>query len=122
MENSLKYRDKNKEACLVWIEVRTVRADRRDTWVDVIYRDNGIGIPTDEVPYVFDHGFRGERPRRINVQGQGIGLAECSQIMKQMDGMIGVHADGNDDGATFAVRIPVFHRLESTAADAPKVS
>ncbi len=69
-------------------------------------RDEGEGIPPDDVPHVFEDFYRasnaGERP------GAGLGLSIAHKIMEAHDGQIRVasrHGDG-DSGTCFTVVIP----------------
>ena len=71
----------------------------------LVVRDEGLGIPQDDLPYVFDRFHRG-----ANVVGRfagtGIGLASARELVELYGGSISVQSqEGN--GSTFVVRLPV---------------
>ncbi len=55
--------------------------------VEVIVKDNGVGIPENEVPYVFDRFYRAENSG-INKTGSGLGLSIVKSIMDKHHGKI----------------------------------
>ncbi len=66
----------------------TLRAARRDGWIDVTVTDNGPGIPAHELPYVFDRGFRGGETYVQEVAGAGYGLSLVGGAVERMGGEI----------------------------------
>jgi len=66
----------------------------------VSVRDEGPGIPADELPRVFDPFHRGSG----NGGGGGLGLALCREIVVQHRGTISVESD---HGTTVTVRLPI---------------
>ena len=86
----------------VWVRLR-----RAGSQVEVTVRDNGCGIRADFVPYVFDR-FRQEQtsPRR-DYAGLGLGLAIVRHLVEMHGGSVAAQSDGEGQGATFTVRLPV---------------
>lgn len=70
--------------------------------VRLTVRDDGRGIPDDELPHVFDRYFRGSRAR---ANGSGIGLAVVAALVQAHGGRVraGNHRDG---GAVITVDLP----------------
>ena len=67
--------------------------------------DEGIGIPADDLPHVFDW-FRRASNAADKIAGTGIGLAAARQIMELHGGTIG--ADSQEgSGCTFTLRLPL---------------
>jgi signal transduction histidine kinase len=64
-----------------------------------------MGIPSKDLPYVFDHYHRGENVAEI-ISGTGIGLSGAKQIVEQHGGAISV-VSSEGDGSTFTVRLPL---------------
>jgi two-component system sensor histidine kinase KdpD len=63
--------------------------------------DEGIGIPPDELPYVFDSFYRARRQDRVG-PGTGLGLAIARGLMEAMGGAIDAQSPRPDvpaDGA-----------------------
>jgi signal transduction histidine kinase len=68
--------------------------------VVVSVRDNGIGIPPDNLAHIFSHGFTTKR------DGHGFGLHSGLQAAKEMGGQLTVFSDGPGKGATFSLELP----------------
>ena len=58
--------------------------------------DNGTGIPDEELPYIFDRFWRGEKSRARVSGGAGLGLAICKQLVEAQGGTIS--AKNQDSG------------------------
>jgi PAS domain S-box-containing protein len=76
------------------------------TWIDdktaaISIKDDGIGIPEENLPRIFDPGFT---TKGVGI-GTGLGLSICYQIIKDHRGRIDVESEVGK-GATFTVRIP----------------
>jgi two-component system, OmpR family, phosphate regulon sensor histidine kinase PhoR len=69
-------------------------------------RDTGIGIPTDEVPQLFDRFFRATNARKAVIQGTGLGLAIVAEIVAQHHGTVEVESELGI-GTTFVIRLPL---------------
>jgi signal transduction histidine kinase len=67
--------------------------------------DSGSGIPADELPYIFERFWRGDKSRSRNSGGSGIGLAIVRQIVGLHQGTIEVESEPGK-GTTFTVRFP----------------
>ncbi|MDY6863663.1 MAG: heavy metal sensor histidine kinase [Thermodesulfobacteriota bacterium] len=73
--------------------------------VNIILKDTGIGIPEDDLSYIFDRFYRVEKSRSRNLGGVGLGLSICSWIVKAHKGTIEVESRVNQ-GSTFTVTLP----------------
>jgi two-component system OmpR family sensor kinase len=74
--------------------------------VEVSVRDDGDGIAPDELPYVFDRFWRGDKSRARESGGSGLGLAIAKQIIEAQGGSIGVESR-SDAGSRFWFRLPI---------------
>ena len=68
-------------------------------------RDEGVGIPKDSLPYIFDRFYRADASRG-KADGSGLGLAIAKQIVDGHQGEIWVRST-EDEGTTFVVSLPV---------------
>jgi signal transduction histidine kinase len=68
-------------------------------------KDNGIGIPEHEIPFIFERFYRTENSRNRKSGGAGIGLAIVESIIAAHGGIVTVDAHCND-GSCFIVQIP----------------
>lgn len=48
--------------------------------------DNGPGVDRDDMPRIFDRGYRGRQPRESGIPGTGLGLAIARDVMRSMGG------------------------------------
>jgi heavy metal sensor kinase len=79
-----------------------------DDFVEVLITDTGQGIPSDELPHIFERFYRVERSRVT--RGSGLGLAIAAQIAHAHGGEI-FAASAVGQGTTFTVRLPVAPRV-----------
>jgi PAS domain S-box-containing protein len=77
-----------------------VQATPQDT-VRVIVKDNGIGIPPENLTSIFSHGFTTKK------DGHGFGLHTSANAAKEMGGTLIGASDGIGHGATFTLEIPI---------------
>jgi signal transduction histidine kinase len=85
-----------------------IRARRENGWVLVEVQDSGQGIPSDDLPHVFDRFYRGEKSRRRNgveSGGVGLGLAIAKGFVEAHGGEIWVKSVP-EQGANFCFRLP----------------
>ena len=62
--------------------------------------DNGIGIPSGDLPRIFEKGFTGENGRRIH-SSTGIGLYLCRRLCDKLG--IGISASSRGQGTTISL-------------------
>jgi signal transduction histidine kinase len=67
-------------------------------------RDTGIGIPTNELPRIWDRLFRGDRSRAE--RGLGLGLSLVKAIVEAHGGTVTVESEA-ERGSTFTVSLPL---------------
>ncbi|MBV6394645.1 MAG: Adaptive-response sensory-kinase SasA [Anaerolineales bacterium] len=73
----------------------------------LIVRDTGPGIPTDDLPYIFERFYRAEKSRtRSAASGFGLGLSIAHWIVEQHGGRIEVNSQ-EGKGTTFAIWVPL---------------
>ncbi len=85
--------------------------------VVVTVRDNGLGIPADMLPRVFDMFAQVDRTLKRSQGGLGIGLALARSLVEMHGGSIEVHSNGLDQGSEFVLHIPLSGRaLPAVAA------
>ncbi|MBC7514415.1 MAG: PAS domain-containing protein [Herminiimonas sp.] len=76
------------------------------TQVSVCIRDNGIGIPADLLPHVFDLFTQAERTPDRSQGGLGLGLALVRNLVALHGGSVAATSDGKGQGAAFTVQLP----------------
>ena len=85
--------------------------------VSIQVTDEGMGIPSDDLPFVFER-FRRGRNVSPGVTGSGVGLASARRLVELHGGTIHVESQ-EGRGATFIVRLPRgASQLEAPSAEA----
>lgn len=72
--------------------------------VSIVVRDSGIGIPAEEIEYIYDPFFRASNTR--NYEGYGIGLPLTRNIIRVHGGTISVSSEINE-GTTVHLVFPL---------------
>lgn len=80
-----------------------VEASIRNEHLQIIVKDNGIGISKEDLQHLFSRFFRAKNAG--NIQGTGLGLHIVVKYLELMNGTIDVQSELNK-GTTFTVRIP----------------
>jgi PAS domain S-box-containing protein len=73
--------------------------------VEIVVADNGMGIPADELPLLFQRFFRAERATAGAIPGTGLGLAIAKAIVGGHGGRIRVESE-DGGGTTFRITLP----------------
>ena len=68
-------------------------------------RDTGEGIPSEDLPYVWERFYRGESARAEDSRGAGLGLALVKELTEAMGGAVEVESVVGQ-GSCFTVRLP----------------
>ena len=83
-----------------------VRLEAEDEQAVLTVRDTGVGIPSDELPHMFERFHRIEHSRGRTHEGTGIGLALVQELAKLHRGTVSVESVVGE-GSTFSVAIPL---------------
>ena len=75
----------------------------KDEYYCLMVKDNGIGIPKEDIPRIFERFYRVDKSRKKG--GTGLGLAIVKHIVKIFNGEINVKSELGE-GTTFEVKIP----------------
>jgi two-component system OmpR family sensor kinase/two-component system sensor histidine kinase BaeS len=74
--------------------------------VEISVADTGTGIPSEDLPYVFERFWRGDKSRTRASGGSGLGLAIARQLVEMHGGQIKAESV-LDQGARFLVILPI---------------
>ncbi|MCH4891337.1 cell wall metabolism sensor histidine kinase WalK [Acidaminobacter sp. JC074] len=85
------------------VEIQVLRNDD-DCVVQV--KDNGIGIPADDLVHIFDRFYRVDKARTRNAGGTGLGLSIAKEIINGHDGRIEIESEFGK-GTTVTISIPL---------------
>jgi signal transduction histidine kinase len=92
-------------------------------WIDLSVVDQGIGIPSHELPLVFDRHFRGAEASAHAPSGSGLGLGIALRLAQSHGGLIHVQSPASDtvvagqgSGTCVTLRLPVLTHHEGPRA------
>ena len=97
LTNAIKY---NQENGTIWVEV-----SNQPEFVQVNVSDNGVGIPEEDQPHVFEAFFRAGNSAQTRASGSGLGLAIVRTVIHKHQGYIWVRSV-EGEGSTFSFTIP----------------
>lgn len=89
----------------------TVRVTEGDSDIKVEVMDTGIGIPSEDLPRVFDDFFRASN---VEIKGTGLGLSIARRIVEAHGGDICVESPclENNTGSKFTLTLPKKRKIE----------
>jgi len=86
----------------ITIETGSIIGDRRRVRIHV--KDTGAGISSEDLPFIFDRFWRGDKSRSDRVHS-GLGLAITKQLIQAHGGEISVQSEPGR-GTTFVIDLP----------------
>ena len=84
-----------------------VQAERSDRSMRLEVRDDGMGIDSEFLPFVFDRFRQADSSTVRTHGGLGLGLAIVKHLAEAHGGTIEARSAGEGQGATFELRLPV---------------
>jgi PAS domain S-box-containing protein len=96
INNSVKY---SPEGSQITVQLRLTNA-----WVRVEISDQGMGIPEEDIPHLFERFFRARNVSIAEIPGSGLGLYLVKSIIDELDGQIHVESQ-SDRGTTFIIQL-----------------
>jgi signal transduction histidine kinase len=97
-----------------------VSLSKKNGWAYLKIADNGVGIPAEDLPYIFDRFYRVDKARARGHAGQGgagLGLAIAKWIAQAHGGNIDVMSKVGE-GTTFTIILPILVEPRQIKTDA----
>ena len=105
--NAAKYTDRGGRIAL--------NCARAGSDVEIRVRDNGIGIPAELLPRIFDLFTQLDRRSDHSISGLGIGLALVRRLVEMHGGSVGAVSGGAGAGSEFLIRLPLLCEVTRSA-------
>ena len=99
LDNAVKFNRPNGE---VRVEAHSIVGTARIT-----ISDTGIGIPSEDLPRVFERFYRADKARSREMGGTGLGLSIVKHVIEQMGGTVTVQSQVGQ-GSRFTLTVPRF--------------
>jgi C4-dicarboxylate-specific signal transduction histidine kinase len=74
---------------------------KSEDMISIVIRDNGMGIPANNLTKIFNHGFTTKK------DGHGFGLHSGANAAHEMGGSLTAHSDGPGKGAELTLKLPI---------------
>jgi two-component system phosphate regulon sensor histidine kinase PhoR len=81
-------------------------AQRNGAEVHIMISDTGVGIPSNDLPRIFERFYRVDKARSREVGGTGLGLSIVKHIIERMNGHVSA-ASQLGKGSVFTVTLPL---------------
>ena len=85
LSNAIKYSEENSD-----IEIN---AEENDNYYTIRIKDNGIGIPKEDIQRVFERFYRVDKARSRTMGGTGLGLAIVKEILEEHNAKINAKSE-----------------------------
>jgi len=86
------------------VEARLIQTDGH---IEIVVKDNGMGIEPEFMPYVFDRFRQADSSSTRQYGGLGLGLAIVRHVVEMHGGRVVASSPGKGQGATFKVLFPI---------------
>lgn len=94
---------------------KTIDIDASGTDDELIFtvRDTGMGIATEDLPFMFHVFRRAKNAQNARIPGKGVGLASVKSIIENYNGRLWVESK-QGEGTTFFIALPTHHFVQAT--------
>ncbi len=97
LDNAIKYSEKEST---VYVECSSMEKE-----IIISIRDQGIGIPKEHLPRLFERFYRVDKARSRKLGGTGLGLAIVKHIIHTHGGYVTVESNPGE-GSIFIIHLP----------------
>lgn len=115
--NAIKY---TPEGGIIVVKAESIQQKKKEhlrpePFIRISVKDNGIGIPKEDLPRLFERFYRVDKARTSDMGGTGLGLSIAKEIVEAHNGSIFVESEENI-GTTVVIELPLETGIESKNA------
>jgi len=99
LDNAVKYSRESRKEIHLFVYEENGKAN-------IVIRDFGIGIPQEDIPYVFHRFYRVDKARSRKQGGNGLGLSIAKRLVEKYEGTISIESK-EGEGTKVVVTFPV---------------
>ncbi len=99
--NALKFTNQG----LIMVKTEEISKDNKP-FAQISVIDTGIGIHSQQLPYIFERFYQAEQDEEVSFQGTGIGLALCKELVELHSGEIFAESE-LEKGTQFYIHLPL---------------
>ena len=80
-----------------------ITIERSPTWIRWIFANTGEGITNEDLPFIFERFYRGEKSRSRQHGGAGIGLAIVKELIEAHGGQVSAESSTDETRVWFSL-------------------
>ena len=92
------------------IDIKLMKTQRDSVIINI--KDNGIGIPQEDISHLFERFYRVEKSRNQDAGGTGLGLAIAKELVEAHGGSIKIDSVFGQ-GTSVTIELPVVCRIKA---------
>jgi len=114
VQNAMKYTPEggNIETAIYYRFFEGIDGLKPGNYIQIKVKDNGIGIPEEDIPHLFERFYRVEKARSSETGGTGLGLSISNEIITAHGGIIKVDSR-LDNGTTVYIYLPTSGEIQN---------
>jgi len=105
VNNATKFSTKLNQRGEVWVETRYLQGSNDSNYVEIIVKDNGIGMSKKQISQLFIPFSQADATTTRKFGGTGLGLIITKSLVEMMGGNISVSSK-QDKGSIFTIQLP----------------
>ena len=100
LDNAVKYSEST-------VKVKVETEEKEGKFVSIRVKDEGMGIPKDELTQIFKRFYRVPGPLAGRIKGTGLGLFIVRSVARRHGGRAWAESEGPGHGSTFVLQFPL---------------
>jgi signal transduction histidine kinase len=105
LDNALRHTPDGGRIAVIMARATTPDNGKQISTVELLVRDNGVGIPRDALTRIFERFYRVDPARSRAEGGTGLGLSIVKHLIDRMDGDVFAESELGK-GTTIRIRLP----------------